>query len=183
MAYYDLIYTASDVASFENAPTTINELKNDVSDSSSRDLYRIMAWMNLPELVLIILVAVGCYIFTVKSVFLTIVLLPIILQIIALSVLNQRTALLIVTMLSRSFANISTTFVAVYASLLYPTENRSIGVGACVSMGRIGMLLGPFIFVTLFEQAYFYGIVFNIGILLLGFVAIILLPSRSSALV
>jgi MFS family permease len=183
MAYYDLIYTASDVASFENAPTTINELKNDVSDSSSRDLYRIMAWMNLPELVLIILVAVGCYIFTVKSVFLTIVLLPIILQIIALSVLNQRTALLIVTMLSRSFANISTTFVAVYASLLYPTENRSIGVGACVSMGRIGMLLGPFIFVTLFEQAYFYGIVFNIGTLLLGFVAIILLPSRSSALV
>ena len=183
MAYYDLIYTASDVASFENAPTTINELKNDVSDSSSRDLYRIMAWMNLPELVIIILVAVGCYIFTVKSVFLTIVLLPIILQIIALFVLNQRTVLLIVTMLSRSLANISTTFVTVYASLLYPTENRSIGVGACVSMGRIGMLLGPFIFVTLFEQAYFYGIVFNIGILLLGFVAIILLPSRSSALV
>ena len=58
-----------------------------------------------------------------------------------------------------------------------------IGVGACVSMGRIGMLLGPFIFVTLFEQAYFYGIVFNIGILLLEFVAIILLPSRSCTLV
>ncbi|CAB3981137.1 synaptic vesicle 2-related -like [Paramuricea clavata] len=182
MAYYDLIYTASDVAS-GSAPTTINELKNDTLDSSSRDLYRIMAWMNLPELVLIILVAVGCYIFTAKSVFLTTVLLLIILQIIALSVLNQRTALLIVTMLSRSLANISTTFVAVYAALLYPTENRSIGVGACVSMARSGMLLGPFIFVTLFAEAYFYGIVFNIGILLLGFVAILLLPSRSGALV
>ena len=183
MAYYALIYTASDVASFENATTTINELKNDVLDSSSRDLYRIMAWMNLPELVLTISVAVGCYIFTVKSVFLTTVLLPIILQIIALFVLNQRTALLIVTMLSRSLAMSSTTLVIVYASLLYPTENRSIGVGACFSIGRIGMLLGPFIFVTLFAEAYFYGIVFNIGILLLGFVAIILLPSRSSALV
>ncbi|CAB3981139.1 synaptic vesicle 2-related -like [Paramuricea clavata] len=180
-SYYALIYTASDVASFESATT--NELEDDLLDSSSRDLYRIMAWMNLPELVLTISVAVGCYIFTVKSVFLTTVLLPIILQIIALFVLNQRTVLLIVTMLSRSLAMSCTTLVVIYASLLYPTENRSIGVGACFSIGRIGMLLGPFIFVTLFAEAYFYGIVFNIGILLLGFVAIILLPSRSGALV
>ena len=141
-----------------------------------------MAWMNLPELVIIITVAVGCCIFTVKNVVLTLFVLPMILQIVALFVLNQRTALLVVTMLSRSLLMASATLVVVYASLLYPTENRSIGVGACVSMGRVGVVLGPFIFVTLFEQTYFYGIVFNIGILqLLGFVAVILLPSRSSA--
>jgi hypothetical protein len=138
--------------------------------------------MNLLELVIIITVAVGCCIFTVKNVVLTLFVLPMILQIVALFVLNQRTALLVVTMLSRSLLMASATLVVVYASLLYPTENRSIGVGACVSMqGRVGVVLGPFIFVTLFEQAYFYGIVFNIGILLLGFVAVTLLPSRSSA--
>ena len=183
LAYFAVIYTASDVASIGNSASTINELQNDKLGSSSGDLYSTMAWMNLPELVIIITVAVGCCIFTVKNVVLTLFVLPIILQIVSFFVLNQRTALLVVTMLSRSLLMASATLVIVYASLLYPTENRSIGVGACVSMGRIGMLLGPFIFVTLFAEAYFYGIVFNIGILLLGFVAIILLPSRSSALV
>jgi MFS family permease len=179
MAYYALVYTASDVASFENATSTVKGPEN--YKLGSGNLYSTMAWMNLPELVIIITVAVGCYIFTVKNVVLTLFVLSIILQIVAFFVLNERTALLVVTMLSRSLVMALVTVFYIFASLLYPTENRSIGVGACVSMGRVGMLLGPFTFVTLFEQAYFYGIVFNIGMLLLGFIATALLPSRSTA--
>jgi hypothetical protein len=179
MAYYALVYTASDVASFESATSTVKGPEN--YKLGSGNLYSTMAWMNLPELVIIITVAVGCYIFTVKNVVLTLFVLSIILQIVAFFVLNERTALLVVTMLSRSLVMALVSVFYIYASLLYPTENRSIGVGACVSMGRVGMLLGPFTFVTLFEQAYFYGIVFNIGMLLLGFIATALLPSRSTA--
>ena len=182
IAYYALIYTASDVASFKG-PRKLQTVKGPENYKlSSGDLYSTMAWMNLPELVITITVAAGCYIFTVKNVVLTLFVLPIILQIVAFFVLNERTALLVVTMLSRSLVMTLVTVFYIYASLLYPTENRSIGVGACISMARVGMLLGPFIFVTLFEQAYFYGIVFNIGMLLLGLIATALLPSRSSAI-
>ena len=181
IAYYVLIYTASDVASSKNTTSTVNGHEQNNLGSSSGDLYSTMAWMNLPELVIIITVAVGCYIFTVKNTLLALLLLTVTLQIVALFVLNQRTALLVVTMLSRSLVVSTIGVIFVYASLLYPTENRSIGVGACFSIGHVGMLLGPFIFETLFEQAYFYGIVSNIGIAVFVFIAIALLPSRSSA--
>jgi hypothetical protein len=75
---------------------------------------------------------------------------------------------------------VDTTLVIIYSSLLYPTANRSLGVGVCISFSRMGMVVGPFIFETLLVQAYFYGILLNIGILLLAFTATALLPSRSS---
>ena len=133
---------------------------------------------------MIITVAVSCYFITVKSVYLTTFLLSIILQIIALFVLNQRTVLLIVTMLSRSVGISAVTLFVIYASLLYPTANRciAIGVGACASVCHMGVLLGPFIFETIFSQAYFYGIVLNIAVLLTGFLATVLLPSRGTVL-
>ena len=181
MEYYVLVYTASDVASSETNHSIIMLKHLTINDSRS-DLYSIMAWMNLPELVIIITVAVLCCIFKVKNVLLPIFFLPIILQIVSLFILNKRTALLVFMMLSRSLLMSSVTVVFVYASLLYPTTHRSIGVGACASMGRLGMALGPFIFETVFVEAFFYGIVFNIGMLLLGFTATALLPSRSNAI-
>ena len=181
--YYFLIYMISDVASSSNHTTTSNVLENqELGITWSGDLYPIMAWMNLAELVIIITVAVSCYFITVKSVNLTIFLLSIILHIVALFVLNQRTVLLIVTMLSRSLVMSTVTLILIYASLLYPTANRFIGVGACAFVGRIGMTLGPFIFEAFFSEAYFYSIVFNIAVLLTGFLATVLLPSRSATL-
>ena len=94
---------------------------------------------------------------------------------------NQRILLLVVAMLSRSFTS-GTTLVMIYASLLYPTANRGFGVGACLCVGRMGVLLGPFIFETVLSRAYFYATVFNIAVLLTGFSATVLLPSRSAAL-
>ena len=184
MTYYALVYTASNMAaaSRENCTSRIGGQENYKQGCSNGDLYSILAWMNLPEVVIKITVAVGCCIFTVKNIILTLLVLPTILQIVGFFVLNQRTALLVVTMLSRSLLSGSITMIYVYASLLYPTENRSIGVGACASIGHVGMAIGPLIFVTLFEQAYFYGIVLIIGMLLLGFIATALLPSRSSAI-
>ena len=184
MDYYVLIYMASDVASSSNHTTTSNIFENQkLGINSSGNLYSIMAWMNLAELVMIITVAVSCYFITVKRIYLTIFLLSFVIQFIALFVLNQRIVLLVVTMLSRSMGNLATTLILIYASLLYPTANRGIGVGACSCIGRIGMLLGPFIFETVFSQAYFYSIVFNIVLIFTGFLATMLLPSRSAALV
>ena len=183
--YYFLVYMASDVASSSNHTTTSNIFENqELGVNASGNLYSIMAWMNLAELVMIITVAVSCYFITVKSVYLTTFLLSIILQIIALFVLNQRTVLLIVTMLSRSVGISAVTLFVIYASLLYPTANRciAIGVGACASVCHMGVLLGPFIFETIFSQAYFYGIVLNIAVLLTGFLATVLLPSRGTVL-
>jgi hypothetical protein len=93
---------------------------------------------------------------------------------------NHRTVLLVVTMLSRSLLAVDTALMIIYTSMLYPTANRGLGVGVCISVSRVGIVLGPFIFQTLFVQAYFYGIVLNIGILLLAFTSTALLPSRSS---
>ena len=104
------------------------------------------------------------------------------LQIIAAFVVNQRMALLTVTMLSRSFLVTNTASVALFASLVYPTENRSVGVRTCVCVGRMGTILGPFIFETFFAEKYFNGIVFNVVIISLTFIATVLLPSRSATL-
>ena len=183
MDYYVLIYMASDVASSSNYTTTSKILENEeLGVNASGDLYSIMAWMNLAELVIIITVSACCYFITIKRVYLTIFLLSIILQIIALFVLNRRTVLLVVTMLSRSVGMSAVTLFLIYASLLYPTANRGIGVGACTCVSRMGMMLGPFIFETVLVETYFYGIVFNIAVLLMGFTAAMLLPSRSVTL-
>jgi hypothetical protein len=42
LAYFAVIYTASDVASIGNSTSTINELQNDKLGSSSGDLYSTM---------------------------------------------------------------------------------------------------------------------------------------------
>ncbi len=181
LSYYVLVFMASEVGSRQNTTSAIDSLGNDELGSSNDALHSTMAWMNLPEMVMWITAAIGCYFFTVKNIVLTLILLPIIAQIVALFVLKERSALLVVAMLSRSLLAIAVTVVIIYTSLLYPTANRSLGVGFCISIGHVGMVLGPFIFETLFAHAYFYGIVFNIGILLLGFIATTLLPSRSSA--
>ena len=182
MEYYVLVYTASDLASNETDHSRIIMLEHSklVNDSSG-NLYSIMAWMSLPELAILITVATSCCFFAVKNVLLPIFFLPIVFQIVALLIVNQRTALLVVTVLTRSLLMSAVTVVLVYASLLYPTVHRSIGVGACASVGRVGMALGPFIFEAVFVQAFFYGTVFNIGVLLLGFTVTALLPSRTSA--
>ncbi len=177
LAYYSLVYTASDIASSENKTTILAPKLN----KSNGNLYSLLAWMNLPEIVIITTVAVGCYFFTVKRVFVITLLLLIILQIIALFIPKHRTVFLVVVMLSRSAAMSGTTLIFIYASLLYPTANRSLGVGVCVSAGRVGMVLGPLIFEALFAHAFYYGIVLNLGIVLLTFIATVLLPSRSSA--
>ena len=174
---------ASDVASGSNYTTTSKILENqELGVNASGDLYSIMAWMNLAELVIIITVSACCYFITIKRIYLTTFLLSIILQIIALFVLNRRIVLLVVTMLSRSVGMSAVTLILIYASLLYPTANRGIGVGACTCVARMGMMLGPFIFETVLVEAYFYGIVFNIAVLLMGFTAAMLLPSRSVTL-
>ena len=180
MEYYVLVYMASDIASSSNHTTTSKN--EELGMTWSGDLYSILAWMNLAELVIVIAVAASCYFITIKRVYLPTFLLSIILQIIALFVSNRRVALLVVTMLSRSLVMSATTLILIYASLLYPTANRGIGVGACAFVGRVGVLLGPFAFETVFFQAYFYCIVFNIAVLLMGFLATVLLPSRNAAL-
>jgi MFS family permease len=181
LSYYALVFTASEAGSRKNTTSTIDSLGNDELGSSNDALHSTMAWMNLPEMAILITAAIGCYFFTVKNIVLTLIFLPIITQIVALFVLKERSALLVVTMLSRSLVVTAVSVVVIYTSLLYPTANRSLGVGFCISIGHVGMVLGPFIFETLFAHAYSYGIVFNIGILLLGFIATTLLPSRSSA--
>ncbi|XP_028402682.1 synaptic vesicle 2-related protein-like [Dendronephthya gigantea] len=181
--YYAFVFTASDMANvLNNANMTIGAKNTEIVYYSSGYFYSIMAWMNLPELAILFITALGCHIFSVKYVVLALFALAIMLQIVALFLVSQRTALLIVTMLSRSLLMSETTALFIYASLLYPTENRGIGVGTCLSGGRMGTLVGPFIFETLFERAYHNGIVFSIGILLLGSIATALLPSHSATL-
>ena len=179
MAYYVLIFTASDVA-FHYSNNRPNTTLHDQKPSGSRGtLYSTVAWMNLPELLMIISVAAGCYVIAVKKAVLGLLLLTTILQIVASFLLKHKVALLVVTMLSRSLVVSAVNVFYVYASLLYPTETRSIGVGVCFSMGHVGMVLGPFIFETLFDQAYIHGILSNIGILLIGLISVALLPSQS----
>ena len=172
--YYVLVYMTSSLASSNNRTTKNEELVT----TRSGDLDSIMAWMSLADLVIVIAVAVFCYFMTAKRVFLGTFLLSVMLQIIALVVLNQRILLLVVTMLSRGLTMSGTTLVMIYASLLYPTANRCFRVGACLCVGRMGMLLEPFIFETVLSQAYFYATVFNMAVLLTGFSATVLLPSR-----
>ncbi|CAB3999318.1 synaptic vesicle 2-related -like [Paramuricea clavata] len=145
--YYVLMCTASDVVSRENTMSTINSHgeQDKLGTSSKGNLYFTMTWMNIPELMIIITVAIGCYFFSVKNVALTLILLTAMLQIGVLFFPNQKTVLLVGTMLSRSLVVSTIAVVYVYASLLYPTENRSIAVGACVSMGRVAMVAGPFV--------------------------------------
>ncbi|XP_028396873.1 synaptic vesicle 2-related protein-like [Dendronephthya gigantea] len=181
LSYYDLVYTASDVASSHHNDTSLTTSLHDDALESGH-LYSVMAWMNLPEFVIVIAAALSCYVFTVKRVLLTVILLPTLSLIISLFFVTQRMPLLIVMMLSRSFLMADTTLIVILASLIYPTENRSIGVGTCFSVGRIGTLLGPFIFETLYAEAYFKGIVFNITILPVAFVATVLLPSHGATL-
>ena len=183
MDYYLLVYMASDVASGYNHTVTSNVLENqELAINSGGDLYSILAWMSLAELVIIIAVAVSCYFMTVKKVCLGTLLSSVMLQIVAFFVLNERILLLVVTTLSRSLTMSATTLILIFVSLLYPTANRCIAVGACMSFGRIGMMAGPFIFETVFSQTYFYGTIFNIAILTIGFLATALLPSHSAAL-
>ena len=176
MTYYSLVYSVSDVAS-KNSTTTIITPE---SEKSNGDLYYLMTWMNLPEIALTIATGIACYYFTVKRVLLIAIFLPMVLQIVALFILDQRIIFFVVTMLSRSLTMIDTTLILIFGSLLYPTANRSLGVGFCISFSRIGMLIGPFIFEILFVQAFSYGILLNIGILFLAFTSTALLPSRSS---
>ncbi|XP_028396874.1 putative transporter SVOPL [Dendronephthya gigantea] len=180
LSYYDLVYTASDVASSCNGTSLTTSLHDDALESGH--LYSVMAWMNLPEFVIVIAAALSCYVFTVKRVLLTVILLPTLSLIISLFFVTQRMPLLIVTMLSRSLLMTDATLIVLFTSLIYPTENRSIGAGTCFSVGRIGTLLGPFIFETLYAKAYFKGIVFNITILAVAFVATVLLPSHGATL-
>ncbi|XP_028396766.1 synaptic vesicle 2-related protein-like [Dendronephthya gigantea] len=175
MTYYDLIYTASDVADRQNLTSSTNGLQ-------SANMHSIMTWMNLPEITIVMMAGLSCYVFTVKIIVLFVTFLAILSQIIALFVVNQEMPLFIVTMLSRSFLATNTAPVALFASLVYPTENRSIGVGICVCVGRMGTILGPFIFETFFAQEYFNGIIFNLAILSVTFIATVLLPSQSSTL-
>ena len=182
MVFYVLIFTASDVGSRHNQTSTIEILENSKFKKATEDtMYSIMAWMNLPELAILITASIACYVFAVKNVAQTLLVLPITLQIVTLLVLKQRAALLAVTILCRSLLLASLSVVVVYVSMLYPTANRSLGVGFCLSTGHVGMVLGPFIFEALFTSTYLYGIVFNIGILMSGLLATVLLPSRSSA--
>ena len=175
LSLYDLIYTASDVAGSQNYSSTTTGLQNKEAESSH--MYAIMTLMNLPEIVLIIAAALTCYVFTVKRVLLTAMLLTLLSQIIALFFVNQRIPLLIVSMISRSLLTTDVSLLIVFVSLVCPTEIRSIGTGTCVSAGRIGIILGPFIFETCFAKNYFYGTVFNVAILFVSLIATILLPT------
>ena len=179
-SYYDLVYTVSDVASSQNYSSSTTGLQNEKTES--RHMYSVMTWMNLPECMIILTAGLSCYVFSVKRVLLTVILLPTLLLMIALFFVNQRMPLLIVTMLSRSLLVTIVTLTVFFVSLVYPTENRSIGLGTCFSVGRIGTLLGPFIFEAFFAEAYFKGIILNIAILSVAFVAIVLLPSRGATL-
>ncbi|XP_028396765.1 synaptic vesicle 2-related protein-like [Dendronephthya gigantea] len=176
MMYDGLIYTASDVAGSKKFTSSTNDTRN-------RDkMYSIMIWMNLPEILIVCITGLSCYVFRVKVLTLIIIVLAILSQIIALFVVNHGMPLLIVTMLSRSFLVTNATLMPLFASLVYPTENRGIGVGTCVCVGNIGTILGPFIFETFFAQEYFNGIVFNVAILSVTFIATVLLPSPSATL-
>ncbi|XP_028414312.1 synaptic vesicle 2-related protein-like [Dendronephthya gigantea] len=176
VTYDGLIYTASDVAGSQNSTSSTNGTRN------SENMHSIMAWMNLPEIVIVFITGLSCYVFRVKILTLIIIVLAILSQIIALFVVNHRMPLLIATMLSRSFLATNTCLMSLFASLVYPTENRSIGVGACVCVGSIGTILGPFIFETFFAQKYLNGIVFNLVILSVTIIATVLLPSQSATL-
>ena len=179
LSYYDLVYTVSDVASSHNYTSSTTGLQYETIES--RHMYSVMTWMNLPECVIIITAGLSCYVFTVKKVLLTVILLPTLLLMIALFFVNQRMPLLIVTMLSRSLLMTGTTLIVLFAALVYPAENRSIGVGTCFSFGRIGTILGPFIFEALFAEAYLRGIILNLTISV-AFVATVLLPSHGATL-
>ena len=175
MTYDSVIYTASDVAYTEDNTSLTNGSQND-------NMHAVMAWMNLPEIVIVLIAALSCYVVTIKIITLTITFLTILSQIITLFVVNQRMPLLIFTMLSRSFLATNTTLMSLFASLVYPTENRSIGVGTCFSVASIGTILGPFIFETCFAKTYLNGIAFNVVILSVTFIATVLLPSQTATL-
>ncbi|XP_028396648.1 synaptic vesicle 2-related protein-like [Dendronephthya gigantea] len=177
LSHYDLIYTTSDVAGSQNYTPLTTGLRN--KKMASRYMYSIMAWMNLPEFVIIFTAGLVCYLFTVKRILLTVMLLTLVSQAIALFLVNQRIPLLMVTMISRSLLATDTTLLLLFVSLVYPPEIRSIGAGTCASAGRIGIILGPFIFETWFAKEYFYGIVFNVVILSVALIATVLLPLHS----
>ena len=176
LSQYDLIYTTSDVAGSQNYSSTTIDPQN--KELVIRHMYAIMTWMNLPEFVIIITTALSCYVFTGKRVLLTVMSLTLVSQVIALFLVDQRISLLVVTMISRSLLASGIALLLVFASSAYPTEIRSIGAGICTSVGRIGLLLGPFIFETWFAKEYFYGIVFNAAISSVSIMAVVLLPSQ-----
>ncbi|XP_028414340.1 synaptic vesicle 2-related protein-like [Dendronephthya gigantea] len=176
MMYDGLIYTASDVAGSKKFTSSKTGTRN-------RDkMYSIMTWMNLPEIMIVFITGLSCYVFKIKILTLIIIVLALLSQIIALFVVNHRMPLLIATMLSRGFLVTNTCLMPLYTSLVYPTENRSIGVGVCACVGSIGTILGPFIFETFFAQKYLNGIVFNLVILSVTIIATVLLPSQSATL-
>ncbi|XP_028416560.1 synaptic vesicle 2-related protein-like [Dendronephthya gigantea] len=177
-SHYDLIYTASDVAGSQNYTSATKDLQN--METVTRHMYAIMVWMNVPEFVIIIATALVCYVFTVKRVLLTVTLCTLVLQIVALFVVNQRILLLVVIMISRSLLASAISLLLVFASRVYPTEIRSMGTGACAAVGRLGTIAGPFIFETWFTKEYFNGTVFNIAIVSLSFIAIVLLPEQTA---
>ena len=180
LSHYDLIYTASDVAGSQNFSSTTTGVQN--KETAIRHMYAIMAWMNLPEFVIIITAALCCNVFNSKTVLSTVTFLTLVSQAIALVVVNQRVPLLMVTMISRSLLLSDISLLVTCVSRVYPTEIRGVGTSACVFVGRIGVLLGPFIFETWFAKEYFYGTVFNIAILSVSFLATVLLPSQSATL-
>ena len=70
------------------------------------------------------------------------------------------------------------TLTLIYISEVYPTAIRGIGMGISFSVGRTGMIVGPFIAQTLFQKTYFIGALVNFCSLVLALVAIACLPFR-----
>lgn len=172
LSYYFSVYSATEIAS-ENSELAWNLEKR--TDNS----YTLLAWMSLPELFLILLAALACHYFNIKTLLILFSFAAVVLQTILLVIEFDHIVLLIFVTLVRSCMMCLTTLIFIYTSDIYPTTCRGIGTGIAYSIGRIGMIVGPFISQTVFQKAYYIGILVNAGSLVFVLIAVVFLPSRS----
>lgn len=175
--YYSVIYMVSEIA----APLNFTQVpEHPTAITQESDLYNLMVWMHLPEVTILCIFASMCWIMTVKNSLLLSLICIIAIQIVESFFLNERTAFFLMTMITRSLAMTASALCVIFIPLLYPTETRALGLGVCASFGRVGMMSGPFLFETYFQQFLARSIVYNIGMTLIAILGIILLPSPTN---
>ena len=176
LSYYFIIFSTTELA------TNKISLNSEQTELKTTNYYFTLAWICLPEIFLILFTTFGSHFFGIKTLMFVNTMIAALLQAIVLLVgFNYKTTAVILLALSRGCMASQLTLTLIYISEVYPTAIRGIGMGISFSVGRTGMIVGPFIAQTLFQKTYFIGALVNFCSLVLALVAIACLPFRSKS--
>ena len=174
LSYYFIIFSTTELA------TNKISLNSEQTELKTTNYYFTLAWICLPEIFLILFTTFGSHFFGIKTLMLVNTMIAALLQAIVLLVgFNYKTTAVILLGLSRGFMESQITLTLIYTSEVYPTAIRGVGMGISFSVGRTGLIVGPFIAQTLFQNTHFIGALVNFCSLVLALVAIACLPFRS----